>query len=303
MQNFMQKLLNIDRRIIFVVIFFALSVPIFLKISIPIVVTSEVQMLYDALEKLPRGSKVLIACDYDPGSEPELQPMAEAGLKYMIKRDFKFIIIGLWPQGPIQANKAFEDINESEDEFIVENGDTLYFGADLIVVGSDTVRYGIDFINLGFQVGQELVIQRMGASIEAAFPTDRRFGRPYKEFSVMDGINKLSDFAFIFNLSAGYPGTTEWVQFAVDRFHVPVGAGNTAVQAPLVYPYLDAGQLTGLLGGMKGGAEFEKLVGHKARATLSMASQTVAHIFVMFFIIVGNLAFFMTRGKSKEGNV
>ncbi len=219
----------------------------------------------------------------------------------MIEKDLKFVVIGLWPQGPIQANQAFEDINESTNAFIVENGDTLYFGQDLIVVGSDTARYGVDFINLGFTGWQELVIQRMGASIEAAFPTDRRFGRPYREFPVMDGINKLSDYDFIYNLSAGYPGTVEWVQFAVDRFHVPCGAGNTAVQAPLVYPYLDSGQLSGLLGGMKGGAEFEKLVGHKDRATLSMASQTVAHIFVIIFIIIGNAAYFMTRGKSKEG--
>ncbi len=119
----------------------------------------------------------------------------------------------------------------------------------------------------------------------------------------MDGLNKLSDFDFIYNLSAGYPGTYEWVQFAVDRFHVPVGAGNTAVQAPLVYPYLNTGQLSGLLGGMKGGAEFEKLVGHKARATLSMVSQTAAHIFVILLIVVGNIAYFATRGKqSKTGS-
>ncbi len=301
MQKVMEKLLAIDRRIIFIVVFFALSIPIFLNMSIPIIVTSEVQILYDAMSKLSRGSKVLFAADYDPGSEPELQPMAEAALKFIIKKKLKFVVIGLWPQGPIQANKAFESVNESTDEFIVENGDTLVFGEDIIVVGADTVRYGIDFINLGFQVGQELVIQRMGTSMEAAFPNDRRFGRPFREFSVMDGINKLSDFDFIFNLSAGYPGTTEWVQFAVDRFHVPCGAGNTAVQAPLVYPYLDSGQLSGLLGGMKGGAEFEKLVGHPGRATLSMASQTVAHIFVMLFIVIGNIAFFATRGKKSTG--
>ncbi len=300
MTDFWERLLTLDRRIIFVVIFLALSVPIFLQVGLPIPVTREVQVLYDALEDLPRDSKILISCDYDPGSEPELQPMAEAAFKYFVENDLRFIIIGLWPQGPIQGNRAIEDIDESNDEFIVENGDTLYFGADLVVVGSDTARYGIDFINLGFQVGQELVIQRMGTSFEATFPSDRRFGRPQKEFPIMDGIYRLADFDFVFNLSAGYPGTTEWVQFGVDRFHVPVGAGNTAVQAPLAYPYLDTGQLSGMLGGMKGGAEFERLVGYKARATMFMTSQTVAHIFVMLFIVVGNIAFFITKGKSER---
>jgi len=115
----------------------------------------------------------------------------------------------------------------------------------------------------------------------------------------MNGINRLADFDFIFNLSAGYPGTVEWVQFAVDRFHVACGAGNTAVQAPQIYPYLDTGQLSGLMGGMKGGAEFEKMVDFKAKATMSMVSQTAAHIFVILFIVIGNVAFFLTKGKKQ----
>ncbi|UCE67451.1 MAG: hypothetical protein JSU85_05400 [Candidatus Zixiibacteriota bacterium] len=303
MDKFWERLLTIDRRVIFVVIFLALSVPIFLQIGLPIPVTREVQVLYDSLEDLPRDSKILVSCDFDPGSEPELQPMAEAAFKYFVENDLRFIVIGLWPQGPIQGNRAIEDIDESDDEYIVKDGDTLYFGADLVVVGNDTAWYGIDFINLGFQVGQELVIQRMGTSFEATFPSDRRFGRPQKEFPIMDGIYRLADFDFVFNLSAGYPGTVEWVQFAVDRFHVPVGAANTAVQAPLAYPYLDTGQLSGILGGMKGGAEFEKLVGHQARATMFMTSQTMAHIFVMLFIIVGNIAFFATMKKSDRRGI
>lgn len=202
----------------------------------------------------------------------------------------------------MQANKALQYLSEVNDGFVVDNGDTLYFGRDLIVVGPDTIRYGIDFINLGYQVGQELVIQRMGSSFGAAFPNDSWYSRPIGDFPIMEGLNKLSDFDFVYNLSAGYPGTYEWVQFAVDRFHVPVGAGNTAVQAPLVYPYLDTGQLSGLLGGMKGGAEFEKLTGHRARATLSMVSQTAAHIFVIMFVVIGNVAFFATRGsKGRKG--
>jgi hypothetical protein len=301
MQKVLEKLLAIDRRIIFLIIFLALSIPIFLQVTMNIQVTSEVQILYDALDELPRGSKILVSCDFDPGSEPELQPMTESGFRYFIANDLKFVIIGLWPQGSLQANKALEFISEVNEGFVVEDSDTLYFGRDLIVVGPDTIRYGIDFINLGYQVGQELVIQRMGSSFGAAFPSDSWYGRPIAEYPIMEGINKLSDFDFIYNLSAGYPGTTEWVQFAVDRFHVPVGAGNTAVQAPLVYPYLDTGQLSGLLGGMKGGAEFERLVGHKARATMSMVSQTAAHIAVILFVIIGNLAFFGTRaGEGKK---
>ena len=301
MRKLFQVLLSIDRRIIFLVIFLALAIPIFFHMKIDVQVTKEVRVFYNAIEALPSGSKILVACDYDPGSDPELQPMAETGFRQFITDHLKFAIIGLWPQGPMQANKALKSISEVKTGYLVDHGDTLYFGRDLIVVGKDTARYGRDFINLGFQSGNELVIQRMGSSIKGAFANDARFGRPIESFPIMSGLNRLSDFDFIYNLSAGYPGTVEWVQFGVDRFHVAVGAGNTAVQAPQVYPYLDTGQLTGLMGGMKGGAEYEALAGFKAKATMFMVSQTAAHIFVILFIIIGNLSYFVVRGKQDKG--
>ena len=42
---------------------------------------------------------------------PELQPMAEAVLYYCFLRDLKVIIIGLWPQGPQQADLALGQLD------------------------------------------------------------------------------------------------------------------------------------------------------------------------------------------------
>jgi len=83
----------------------------------------------------------------------------------------------------------------------------------------------------------------------------------------------------------------------VDRFHAKLAAGNTAVQAPQVYPYVHAGQLSGLAGGLKGAAELEKLVGFYGKGTKFMLSQSFAHMIVIVFIIVGNAAYFITRKK------
>jgi len=50
---------------------------------------------------------------------------------------------------------------------------------------------------------------------------------------------------------------------------------------------------------MKGGAEFEALTGFKGKATRFMVSQTAAHIVVIVFIVVGNLAYFMVGGSRR----
>lgn len=278
-RNFFERMMGIDRRIIFILIFIALSIPMFIHIEMKIPVSPEVEMLVDYMKSLPDGAKVMVSLDYDPSSEPELQPMAETFLEYALKRNFKVIVIGLWPQGPIQAERA------------------------RVVAEADVGKkfdYGVNYINLGYQSGNELVIQRMGSSIPAIFPRDY-FGRPISEFPIMQGVTNFSNIDYVFNLSAGYPGTVEWVLFAADRFGVKLGAGNTAVQAPQVYPYLGK-QLIGLAGGMKGGAELEILTGLPGRAVKYMVGQTFAHAVIVLFIIIANIAYFATRGGKKGGN-
>ncbi|MBD3170694.1 MAG: hypothetical protein GF307_14545 [candidate division Zixibacteria bacterium] len=276
-----EKLLSIDRRIIFIFVAVALILPLFLNISQYIAISPEVSKIYDGLEELKPGSKVLFAFDYDPPSAPELQPMAEAVLKYCFKNKLKVYIIGLWPQGPMQANLAIEVIRD-DPQF-----------ADTPPV------YDQNYVNLGFMSGNELVIQGMGSSFQSTFPRDYQ-GTPTADLEMMNGVNNFSNIDYIFNLSAGYPGTVEWVLFAVDRFHATLGAGNTAVQAPQIYPYFHAGQLQGLAGGLKGAAELEKLVGFYGKGTKFMLSQSFAHLTVIFFIIIGNIAYFATRGKKKQ---
>jgi len=284
--NFWVRLMTIDRRIIFLFVVIAVTIPLFLNISQEIVVSTEVQTGFDAFSALQPGARVLVACDYDPPSSPELQPMAVATFRYCLDHDLKFIIIGLWPQGPQQANAAFETV-------------LGYPISDTITYNGKTLIYGRDWVNLGFQAGNELVIQRMGSSIPAAFPRDYR-GTPLEDLPLMQGVQNFNNIDFVMNISAGYPGVYEWVQFGVDRFGVRLVGGTTAVQAPLIYPYYGSGQLLGVLGGLKGAAEFEGLVGVSGKATQFMLSQSFAHVIVILFIIVGNVAYFVGGRKQKK---
>jgi len=281
--EFWQKLLAIDRRLIFIFVALAIIVPLFI-IAPPgflkrIDISPPVQSLYDYVEKLPPGSKVMIAFDYDPPTTPELQPMAISFLKHCFLKDLDVIMIGLWPQGPVQAQFAMEMDILTDERIKAKN-----------------LKYGVDYVNLGFQAGNEFVILRMGSDIAAAFPADY-FGTRTKELPLMKDVKNFDNIRLIYNLSAGYPGTYEWVIFAGDRFGVKIAGGNTAVQYPHVSPYLQTGQLVGLLGGMQGAAAYEKVSGYLGKATKYMLSQAISHAMVVFFIIIGNLAYFITRGR------
>ena len=106
---------------------------------------------------------------------------------------------------------------------------------------------------------------------------------------------KFAEHLFV-GVSAGYPGTKEWVQQVQARFHLPMIAGVTAVSAPEYYPYLQARQLLGLLGGMAGAAEYEKARHEHGKATRGMDAQSMAHFFVAFCILLGNLVQW-TKGR------
>ncbi len=269
-----------ERRIVFLYVGIAVALPLFMSITQRVPISPEASKVYDGIKNLRPGSKVLVSFDYDPPSAPELQPMAESFFRFCFDHELKVIIMGLWPQGSQQARLAYEKLL-TEDVYKKKN-----------------LTYGEDYVNLGFQSGNEFVIQRMGSDFKSMFPADYR-GTPYDSLPLVKNVRNFSNIDYAFNLSAGYPGTKEWVLIGVDRYGLKMGAGNTAVQATGMYPYVRSGQLLGILGGMNGAAEFEQITNYLGRGTRFMLSQSFAHIVVIAFIFIGNVAYF--RHERKKG--
>lgn len=280
MKDFFEKLEKLDRRIIFVFVAVALILPLFVPLNIKFSATPPVQSFYDAIESLSPGSKVLLSVDYDPGSMPELWPMHVAAVRQLCRKDIKIISSQLWATGSPLAERAFNEV----------------------AVGEFHKKYGEDFVNLGFKEGREVVMVSMGNSIPQTFPSDYH-GNKTRDLPIMQGVRNFSDLAMIVNISGGLPGTKEWILQVQSRFHIKLISGCTAVSAPEFYPYLQSGQLSGLLGGMKGAAEYEQLTGTVGLGKRGMDSQSVAHLVIFFFILVGNIAYFslkVLRGEEKK---
>lgn len=277
MSAFLQRLHALDRRWIFLCVGLLVVLPLLFGFHLaPVVPSHRAKGFYNAIERLPEGSTVLLAGDFDPGTVAENYPMHLAAVRHLMRRNMKIIAVELYPAGP----PLTDDV--------------------LRIVGAEFKKEeGVDYVNLGYKVGNELVMSSMGSSIPNTFPVDYH-GVPIAQIPVMRGITNFRQIQLIVSISAGYPGTKEWVQQVVSRFHVPMVAGVTAVSAPEYYPYLQAGQLQGLLGGMAGAAEYEVLVGRGGLATRGMDAQSLAHIFVALMILLGNLAFALQRKPARS---
>ncbi len=268
----MERLLNIDRRIIFAIVAVAVTIPLLIRFDLPVLPTKEVRGIYDKIDSLPEGSHILIAFDYDPASKEELQPMAIALLHHCFRKNIKVIGMTLNPGGTGLADSA---INEVGKEYNKINGE--------------------DYVFLGYKTGVELVMINMGENIYSAFPKDF-YGNATADLPVLKGIQSLQDFDFVIDLASG-SSIEAWIAFGKEKYNFDLGAGCTAVIGPDMYPFLQSKQIEGLMSGLKGAAEYEILINRKSTAVAGMSPQSVAHVLIVLFVIFGNAIYFISRRK------
>lgn len=275
-----ELLTKIPRQIIYLVIALAVAIPLIVPIGMPVNVMPKSQMLFEAIDSLgPNSKPVLISCDFDPQSMPELYPMLVGILRHCFARDVKVLLMALWPQGPGMVELALDEVS-----------------------GTYNKSYGNDYVFLGYKFGVSAVLLGMGENIKAVFPFDY-YSTPIDSIELTRDIRNYNDVSLVISLSTGDPGWRQWLLFAQSRYRAHVGVGVTAVSAADVYPYVETGQVIGLLAGMKGASEYETLVQNEdysdgiRRAVQGMDAQSLGHLVIMVFIVLGNIGFFMMRRK------
>jgi hypothetical protein len=70
--------------------------------------------------------------------------------------------------------------------------------------------------------------------------------------------------------------------------------------APEFFPYLQAGQIRGMLGGMAGAAQYEALLKRADTATKGMDAQSMAHLLIIALIVFGNVLWMSARGDERK---
>jgi len=270
-----RKVLSIDRRIIFLLVAVGVVLPLLRPLNLPITVTPRVQAAYDAIDALPPGSKVLLSMDYEPDIMAELFPMSVAVLRHCFKKHLQVIAMTLYPAGTGLGQQALHTAAKAEGAVLNK-----------------------DYAWLGYKSGFQVVMIGIGENLRGMYPVDF-YGTPLDSIPVTRGVNSYRQMAMVINLS-GSSATDYWIQFAQGRFHAPLVVGCTAVMATDYYPYLSSKQILGLVGGMKGAAEYERLIGILGDARRGMDAQSLVHVIVALLVILGNLALFVSKRAGED---
>ncbi len=274
--SFAERMLRIDRRIIFLVIGLCTLFPLLFPVGLPIRISSEVRGVYDYIDNLPEGSVFLLSLDFDPASKPELYPQAIAILRHAFHKNLRVVAMTLWVSGTGLADQI---VSHTAKDAGKENGK--------------------DYVFLGWSPGGSAVILNMGQDLYNAFPTD--YGnKSTKGLPVLAGVQSLRDVTYAVSLGAGNPGVEAWYVFGKDKYKFELGGGCTGVMAPGLYPLLRSGQINGLIGGLRGAAEYETLIGEKGKAVAGMDAQSATHLAIIVLVAICNIFYFTMRRQQRR---
>lgn len=268
------KLVNMDRRIVFILVALAVIIPMVFPISLPISISKPTQDLHNFIDGLEEGSAIMLVFDYGPSSLAELNPMAKAILKQCFDKDVKVVGLTLYAVGTTMGSDLMKEVAEEKNAV-----------------------YGEDYVFLGYRPGIELVILGMGDDIASIYENDY-YETPVSELPMMDNIKNYEQIELVVDLASGNL-TEYWITFANVQFNQKIGAGVTGVIISQMYPYLQTGQLIGLISGIAGAAEYENLIKAPSKGVLWINIESFVHLLIVLLVIIGNIAFFVRRTQEE----
>ncbi len=258
-----ERALALDRKWLYIMLLASVLIPFLLKMTYNTYETREVEQVYNELERIyeynmshPDDIRAIwLAMDYSPGTNAELDPMVFAILRHAFLRKI-----------PVLAWTGLQDnitLAERNLNLIAKD-----YGA---VYGKDYIYFGWPYPWLQGVIG-------CNSNIRGFFRVDY-YGNDTTKMPILDQIPNYSKVDVIITISGtAYPRL--YVTYANGLFKKKIATGTTAVSAAEFYPYLQSGQMIGLLGGLKGAAEYEQMA---ERLEQSVLKQDVSEYMVNLY--------------------
>ncbi|MBR5901363.1 hypothetical protein IKZ40_03355 [bacterium] len=247
---------------------------------------SEIDDLKGIVEDLKHNEKgvVLICFDFDAGCDAEMTPQVATILRHCFSRGVKVLIntggnVMSQPLAQQTIDKATKDGNRLDPPY-------------------PTMESGVDYVFLGFRPNAFQLYLQMGESIISAYETDYS-GKDLSTMPIMEHIRDFRAIDCVVTVSA-YVGAPEtWITVGNAKFGKKVILGGGAIGASDYYPFLQSGQICGLLPGLRGAAEYESALKCPDIGSKRMWSQLYTHAFAIFLIVLGNIEYFFSAKRRK----
>jgi hypothetical protein len=270
---------RLPRLILYLALLLAVAVPLILGGSLvprTLEANDALMGLYNTIDGLPSGARVLAAFDYDPATRGEMEVIAQSVLKHLADQKAQLVAVSLLPAGPATAQSVLEELAAEGH-----------------------------YVNLGYVPGQATAVRLMSRSMLLAAPLDYQ-GTPVSEIETLEGITTLSDFDLVIEFAATQESLRWWIEQRDPAGSIPLAAGVSASVEPLARTYYetDPQQLAGLVSGVPGAALYTSQ--HDGLASLPSAlaarldAQLAGHLVLILALVIGNILYLVRRRSGEE---
>ncbi len=270
----LKKIEFVDRRWVFLMVAVMVIIPIIRPVGMDVGVTPPVQNIYDFVETLPPGSTIWMGFDYYNSTRTECDSQARAFLRHAFRQNHRVFITSTIPDGNGISREVAGAVAQEMGKV-----------------------YGEDYCILGYKPGALILIKSVCDNLRGIYPTDS-FDTPIEDIPMMKDVRNARDIDMVFTATDN-ASFDEYIKVASTQYNIPTGGGTTGVSVPHLYIYINSGQAMGLLGGLKGAAEYEKLIDKKDTATAGMDAQSFVHLLIVLMIIFSNIVYFAQKHVDK----
>lgn len=204
--------------------------------SMPTGIPNELKFAVAVAQAIPEDAPVLVAVNYDPARAGEMEAAA-APL-------FDNLLLLKHPRLTFVASN--------------ESGAML---AERFMAGPLAVhnyQSQATYVNLGYLSGGQMGVRAFAQNPSLAAPLDI-YSQPAWMFQPLQGVSTLDQFAAIVLITDDANAARTWVeQTQPARGVVPLIVVASAQAAPMIQPYFDSGQVSGVVSGLYGGALIER---------------------------------------------
>jgi len=242
-------------------------------IGLPVSVGHYTETCYNLVETLKPGDKIMVDIGYSVSGAADVEPQLVAIMKQVMNKDVRVIFTAIQADGPMQLEAILAPWEKAGKV------------------------YGKDFVNLGYLAGAENAISMYCKDVKKAYPLDFR-GNPTDNMPILDGITGADDIVMFLAFSTS--NADSYVR-QVGPYNKPIIAGLAKSLSSQAEPYVHSGQLAGMLAGLRAAAEYEQLMKSPGTGMASMDAQSMGHLLIIVFVILGNCSYFLTRSKKATG--
>jgi hypothetical protein len=277
-KTLVDKIIDMDERYIYAAVFIILAIPLLRPLGLPLLVSEQPRRTYEYIENMEPGSIVVYGYDASAITYMDQGPGAKAVLRHLMRTP-GIRIVGL----------------------TISTEGEMFWNQDIDNVGPHDKKYGEDYVWLGFIPGTETGLAAALDNPELAYGGTDAYGTPFSEIPLLQDFISGDDADLFIEMCAGGAGFFAWLRQASDTYSKPFIAVPLGAEAGSYISFLRTGQVYSWVAGTRQAAEYQILLGEPGPIVATMDAQSIAHIFAMLLIVVGNIMYFVQKSSTKDG--